>query len=54
MTDRIRIIPHAPNGIPDRGSVWFADGRPSQYFCWDDNASRRSITRKLSSEEAER
>jgi hypothetical protein len=39
MTDRIRIIPHAPEGIPDCGSfeVWFADGRPSEFFYWDDN-----------------
>jgi hypothetical protein len=44
MADRIRIIPHAPDGIPDRGSfeVWFADGRPSQYFHWDDNPGRAS------------
>jgi hypothetical protein len=56
MADRIRIIPHYPEGIPDCGSfeVWFADGRPSQYFYWDDNPGRASITRKLSSEEAER
>jgi hypothetical protein len=42
MTDRIRIIPHAPAGIPDCGSfeVWFADGRESQWFCWDDNRTR--------------
>jgi hypothetical protein len=31
MTDRIRIIPHFPKGIPDCGSfeVWFADGPES-------------------------
>jgi hypothetical protein len=31
MPDRIRIIPHAPECIPDCGSfeVWFADGRES-------------------------
>jgi hypothetical protein len=46
MTDRIRIIPHYPEGIPDCGSfeVWFADGRPSRYFYWDDNRGRASIT----------
>jgi len=29
MADRIRIIPHYPEGIPDCGSfeVWFPDGR---------------------------
>jgi hypothetical protein len=34
MTDRVRIIPHALQSIPDSGTfeVWFADGRPSQYF----------------------
>jgi hypothetical protein len=55
MPDRIRIIPHSP-GIPDCGSfeVRFADGRPSIYFYWDDNPGRRSITQRLSSEEAER
>ena len=38
MADRIRIIPHSPEGIPDVGSfeMWFADGRPSQYFYWDE------------------
>jgi hypothetical protein len=55
LTERIRIIPHAPHGIPDCGSfeVWFADGRPSEYFYWDDNPGRASITRKPNSEEAE-
>jgi hypothetical protein len=54
MVDRIRIIPHAPEGIPDCGSfeVWFADGRPSQYFYWDDNRGRTSITRKMDRDEA--
>ena len=56
MVDRIRIIPHAPEGIPDCGSfeVRFPDDRPSVYFYWDDNPVRRSITLALSSEEAER
>ena len=33
---RIRVIAHYPDGIPDVGSfeVWFADGRPSEYFDW--------------------
>jgi len=40
--DRIRIIPHAPDGIPDCGSfeVRFPDGRESVYFYWDDNPGR--------------
>jgi len=48
--------PACAEGISDCGSfeVWFADGRESQYFYWDDNPGRRSITRSLSSEEAER
>ena len=32
----------------------FPDGRDSIYFYWDNNPGRRSITQKLSSEEAER
>jgi hypothetical protein len=49
MAGPIRIIPHAPTGIPDCGSfeVSFADGRPSQYFYWDDNPGRASITMKM-------
>jgi hypothetical protein len=49
VIDRIRMIPHALRSIPDSGSfeVWFADGRPSQYFYWDDNRGRASITRKM-------
>jgi hypothetical protein len=54
MADRIRIIPHAPEGIPDCGSfeVWFADGRASQYFYWDDNPGRASTTRKMGQDQA--
>jgi hypothetical protein len=39
----IRIVRHSV--IPDSGSfeVRFADGRPSLYWYWDDNASRRSV-----------
>ena len=42
--------------VPDSGSyeVRFPDGRESVYFHLDDNPGRRSITRKLSSEEAVR
>ena len=54
MTAPIRIIPHAPEGILDCGSfeVWFADGRPSEYFYWDDNPGRASINRKMNQEQA--
>jgi hypothetical protein len=52
--DPVRIIPHSIPEIPDCGSfeVWFADGRKSEYFYWDDNPGRRSITRKMSQSEA--
>jgi hypothetical protein len=54
---KIRLLKHtvAP-AVPDSGSfeVRFPNGRESIYFYWDDNPGRRSITRKLSSEEAER
>jgi len=54
MADRIRVIPHYPKGIPDCGSfeVRFGDGRESQWFYWDDNRGRASITRKMDREEA--
>jgi hypothetical protein len=54
MAGPIRIIPHAPEGIPDCGSfeVWFADSRPSEHFYWDDNRGRVSITRKMDQEQA--
>ena len=40
-TARVRIIKH--EAVPQCGSfeVRFADGRPSQYFYWDDLPSRR-------------
>jgi len=54
VTDRIRIIPHYPEGIPDCGSfeVWFVDGRPSMFFYWDDNRGRASITQRMDQEQA--
>jgi hypothetical protein len=54
MADRIRIIPHYPEGIPDCGSfeVRFADGRESQWFYWDNNPGQASITRKRDQEQA--
>jgi hypothetical protein len=41
MTDRIRVIKH--EAVPDCGSfeVRYPDGRPSQYFYWDDIPARR-------------
>ena len=41
MTNRVRIIRR--EAVPDCGSfeVRFADGRPSQFFYWDDLPSRR-------------
>lgn len=41
LTDPVRIIPHAPEGIPYTGSfevVW-PGGR--EFFYWDDVAGRR-------------
>ena len=51
MTDGIRIIKH--EGVKDSGSfeVRFPDGR-SQYFYWDDVASRRLRPDMLTSEQA--
>jgi hypothetical protein len=48
----IRIIKH--ESVPQTGSyeVRFPDGRPSVYHCFDDNPGRRSITEKMTSEEA--
>jgi hypothetical protein len=47
----IRIIPH--EAVPHCGSyeVRFPDGRPSQYFYWEDVASRR-LRDQMTSEHA--
>lgn len=52
MSDRIRIIKH--EAVPRCGSfeVWFPDGRPSQYFYWDDLPSRRLRSDALDRETA--
>jgi hypothetical protein len=52
MTDRIRIIKH--EAVPDCGSfeVRFPDGRPRQYFYWDDLPSRRLNPETLDRETA--
>lgn len=53
-TDPVRIIPHAPEGIPDCGSfeVRFSDGRKSEYFHWEGNPGRRAITGQMSRDQA--
>ena len=54
---KIRFLKHtAAPAVPDSGSyeVRFPDGPESVYLYFDDNPGRRSITRALSSEEAER
>jgi hypothetical protein len=49
---RIRLIKHEV--VPQTGSyeVRFSDGRRSVYHYLDDNPGRRSITDKMTSEEA--
>ena len=49
---RIRIIKH--EAVPRCGSyeVRFSDGRPSKYFYWDDEPSRRLRPELLTGEEA--
>lgn len=51
---RIRIIPHAPEGILYCGSfeVRFPDGRSSAWFYWDDVPSRRLRTEAMTQEQA--
>ena len=51
--DLIRIIRH--RGVDnDCGSLelWFADGRPSRYFYWDNLVSRRLRPDSLTREQA--
>lgn len=52
--DRIRIIPHSPEGILYCGSfeVRFPDGRPSQFYFWDDIPGRRLRTEAMTQEQA--
>jgi hypothetical protein len=54
MAERIRIILH--EGVPKCGSfeVRFPDGRPSQYFYWDDIAGRRLRPDLIDSETAKK
>ena len=51
--DPIRIIPH--RGVDDDGGsleVWFADGRKSVRFYWDNLVSRRLSGNTLTREQA--
>jgi hypothetical protein len=51
-TARIRIIKH--EAVPGSGSfeVRYADGRPSQFFYWDDIPARRMRPETLDRETA--
>jgi hypothetical protein len=51
-TAPVRIRKHEP--VPQTGSyeVWFADGRASVYFYWDDIAGRRLRSDLLTGAEA--
>jgi hypothetical protein len=52
-SDPIRIIPH--RGAGDHCvslEVWFADGRKSVRFCWDNQVSRRLNPNTLTREQA--
>jgi hypothetical protein len=52
MSDRIRIIKH--EAVPKSGSfeVQFPDGRPSKFFYWEDEPSRRLRPDQLDSKQA--
>ena len=49
---RIRLIKHESVAQTGSYEVRFPDGRPSVYHYFDDNPGRRSITDKMTSEEA--
>jgi hypothetical protein len=49
---RIRLIKHESVAQTGSYEVRFPDGRPSVYHDFDDNPGRRSITGKMTSEEA--
>lgn len=48
----VKIRKH--EAVPQTGSyeVYFSDGRPSQFFYWDDVASRRLRPEQMTSEQA--
>jgi hypothetical protein len=52
MTDHIRIIKH--EAVPKTGSfeVRFSDGRPSKFFYYEDEKSRRLRPEQVDSETA--
>lgn len=52
--NRIRIVPHHPEGIEDTGSfeVRYPDDRESKYFYWDDNVGRRLQPDAMTSKDA--
>ena len=49
---RIRLIKHGSVAQTSSYEVRFPDGRPSVYHYFDDDPGRRSITGKMTSEEA--
>jgi hypothetical protein len=52
MSDRIRIIKH--RSVPKTGNfeVRFPDGRPSKFFYWDNEPSRRLSPEQVDSRQA--
>lgn len=53
MPDRVRIIPHSPEGVPDTGSFEVIWPGGKKYFYWDDNAGRRAISKSVNLTKAE-
>jgi hypothetical protein len=49
---QMRLIKHERTPQSASYEVRFADGRPSQYFCWDDLPSRRLDPNTLTGEQA--
>ena len=50
--DLIRIIPHRVDDDSGSFEVWFADGRKSVRFYWDNLVSRRLSANTLTREQA--
>jgi hypothetical protein len=50
--DPIRIIPHRVDDDCGSLEVWFADGRKSVWFYWDNLVSRRLHPESLTQEQA--
>lgn len=53
MSDRVSIIPHSPEGIPDTGSFEVIWPGGQWYIYWDDNAGRRAISKSVKLTKAE-